>query len=137
MIAGFVFAVSFFTVAQFFASYCHSPIAEARCHELSEQAREISRAAAHTARADQFKRLLELITLCPGSGGDTNRVRAVSTYFNLLGLGKSLLGRAIPAAAHWIETERDGCTYVAAVALDRRIAYSRSVMSQLQASDRL
>jgi hypothetical protein len=137
MIAGLVFAISFLTLAQFFVSYCHSLIAESRGYELSEQAREISGIAARTARGDQFKRLLELIALCPEPGGDTNRVRAVSTYFSLLGLGRTLLSPAIPSTAQWIDAERGGCAYVAAVVLDRRIAYSRRLLSQQQAGSQL
>jgi hypothetical protein len=137
MIAGLVFAISFLTLAQFFVSYCRSLIAKSRGCELSEQAREISGVAANTARGDQFKRLLKLIELCPGPGGDANRIRAVSTYFNLLGFGRALLNRAIPSAAHWIEAERGGCTYVAAVVLDRRIAYSQSLLAEQQAANRL
>jgi len=130
MIAEIVFAISFLTLAQFFVSYCRSLIAKSRGYELSEQAREISGVAANTARGDQFKRLLTLIALCPGPGGDANRIRAVSTYFNLLGFGQALLSRAIPSAARWIDAERGGCAYVAAVVLDRRIAYRRTVLLQ-------
>jgi hypothetical protein len=137
MIAGLVFAISFLTLAQFFVSYCHSLIAESRNYELSEQVREISGVAANAARGEQFKRLLELIALCPESGGDANQVRAVSTYFNLLGLGRTLLSRAVPSAAQWIDAERGGCAYVAAVVLDRRIAYSRGLLSQQQSGNQL
>lgn len=129
MIAGLVFAISFLTLAQFFVSYCHFLIAESRGFELSVQAREISGVGRNSARADQFKRLLKLIALCPTPGGDTTRVRAVSTYFNLLGLGRKLLRTAIPSADRWMEAERGGCAYVAAVLLDRRIAFGRSLLA--------
>ena len=48
---------------------------------------------------------------------------------SLLGVVRMLLGWAAPAA-QWIEAERGGCAYVAAVALDRRIAYNRMLMAQ-------
>ncbi|MGD0908151.1 MAG: hypothetical protein ABSA96_11260 [Candidatus Acidiferrales bacterium] len=137
MIAGVVLAISFLMLARFFVSYCHSLIAKSRSYELSEQARKISGVAAHMARGDQFNRLLSLIALCPGTGGDANRVRAVSSYFNLLGLARTLLSGVIPTAAQWIEAERGGCAYVAAVVLDRRIAYSRNLLAHQQASNQL
>ncbi len=51
----------------------------------------------------------------------------------MLGLVRTVLSWAIPSAAQWIEAERGGCAYAAAVVLERRIAYSRS-MGEQQAS---
>ena len=130
MIAALIFVISFVTLLQFFVSYSHSLIAESRNHELSEQACEISGVTARTVCGDQFKRLLLLIALCPGPGGDTIEVHAVSAYFKMLGLVRGLFTWALPAAGQWIETERGGCTYAAAVVLDRRIAYNRMLTAR-------
>jgi hypothetical protein len=130
MIAILIFGISILTLLQFFVSYCHSLIAESRGYELSEQAREISGITARAARGDQFRRLLQLIALCPEPGGDKGQVRAVSLYFGLLGLVRMLFGWVRPAVTKWIDSERGGCAYVAAVMLDRRIAYSRVLMAQ-------
>jgi hypothetical protein len=44
------------------------------------------------------------------------------------------LGRALsPALSRWAEDERVNCVYFAAVALDRRIAYSRALLAQQMA----
>jgi hypothetical protein len=130
MIAILIFGISVLTLLQFFVSYCHSLIAESRGHEFSEQGREISGVNGHSVRGDQFRRLLELIALCPEPGDDGSQVRAVSLYFGLLGLGRVLLGWIEPAVARWIDSERGGCAYVAAVVLDRRIAYNRVLMAR-------
>jgi Flp pilus assembly protein TadB len=130
MIAGLIFVISFVTLLQFFVSYCRSLIAESRSHELSEHAQEISGITAKTVRGDQFKRLLQLLALCPEPRGDSKQVRALSTYFSLLGLVRTLLSWAAPSVSQWIETERGGCAYVAAVALDHRIAHNRMMMAQ-------
>jgi len=130
MIAAMIFAISFLTLLQFFVSYSRSLIAESRDHELSEQAREICGLTASTVAGDQFRRLLALIALCPEPGGDSFQVRVVALYFHLLGLVRVLLSRAIPSVAAWIEAERGGCAYAAAVVLDRRIAYNRMIMAQ-------
>lgn len=128
--ATLIFAISFLTLLQFFVSYSHSLIAELRLYELSQQTRELSGVTPKTVRGDQFKRLLQLIAICPESGEDSHQVRAVSAYFRMLGLVRALFSKVFPAAARWIDTERGGCTYVAAVVLDRRIAYNRTLKAQ-------
>jgi hypothetical protein len=130
MIAAMIFVISFLTLLQFFVSYSRSLIAESRDHELSEQAREICGLTAKTVAGNQFLRLLALIALCPEPGGDSFEVRVVALYFHLLGLVGILSSRAIPSVASWIEAERGGCAYAAAVVLDRRIAYNRMIMTQ-------
>jgi hypothetical protein len=130
MIAILIFVVSFLTLLQFFVSYCHSLIAESRGYELSEQGREISGVTGHVVHGDQFRRLLQLVALCPEPGGDNSQVRAVSLYFGLLGLVRMLFGWIEPTVARWVESERGGCAYLAAVMLDRRIAYNRVLMAR-------
>ncbi len=130
MIAVLIFVISILTLLQFFVSYSRSLIAESQSHKLSEEAREICGLTAEEVTGDQFLRLQQLISLCPEPGGDGFEVRAVSLYFRLLGLVRILLSAAIPSAAPWIEAERGGCAYAAAVVLDRRIAYSRMMLAQ-------
>jgi hypothetical protein len=130
MIATFIFVISALTLLQFFVFYCHSVIAESRAYVLSEQGREIAGVTGRSIRGDQFGRLVQLIALCPEPGGDSNQVRVVSTYYGLLGVVRTLFGWIEPALVQWIETERGGCAYVAAVMLDRRIAYNRVLMAR-------
>jgi hypothetical protein len=131
MIAILIFALSILTLLQFFVSYCHSLIAESRGYELSEQVCEISSITANGPQGDKFKRLLQLFAICPERGSDGMQVRAVSTYFIMLGLMRTLFSWIGPAAAQqWIESERGGCAYVVAVMLDRRIACNRVLMDQ-------
>jgi CBS domain containing-hemolysin-like protein len=130
MMAAMIFVISILTLLQFFVSYSRSLIAESRGHELSEQAREICGLTAKTAAGDQFRRLSELIALCPESGSDGSTLLVVSAYFHLLDGLRHLSGWTIPSAKAWIESERGGCAYAAAVVLDRRIAYNRMIMAQ-------
>ncbi len=122
-------AVSPLALLQFFVWYCHSLITKSREVGLSEYAREISGVTRRTARGDQFVRLRQLIALCPEPGGDIYKLHAVSIYFGMLGFVRDLL-RRIPAAAKWIELERSGCAYAAAVVLDARMTYSRALISR-------
>jgi hypothetical protein len=130
MIAALIFVISFLTLLQFFLSYTRSLIAESQGHELSEQTREICGLTARTVPGDHFQRLQQLIALCPETEGRDFEVRAVALYFRLLGLGRTLLSQAMPSAGPWIEAERGGCAYAAAVVLERRIAYNRMIMAQ-------
>jgi hypothetical protein len=125
-----IFGASLLALLQFFGVYCHSLIVKSRYCELSEHAREVSGVTARNMRGDQFKRLRQLIALCPEPREDGYPLRAVSTYFGLLGFVRMLLGWVLPAAGKWIESERGGCTYLAAVVLDRRIACSRMLIAR-------
>jgi hypothetical protein len=130
MIAAMILGISFLTLLQFFVSYSRSLIAESRGIELSEQTREFCGVTARTVPGDQFQRLQQLIALCPEPGGDGIQVRVVSLYFQLLSLVRVLFCSVIPSAAAWVEAERGGCAYAAAVVLDRRIAYNRMMTAQ-------
>jgi hypothetical protein len=129
-VATAIIAVSPLAFLQFFAWYCHSLIAKSREVGLSESAREISGVTRRTVRGDQFIRLRQLIALFPEPGGDIYKLRAVSIYFGMLGFIHDQLSRAFPAAAKWIELERSGCAYAAAVVLDGRMTYSRTLISR-------
>jgi hypothetical protein len=131
MIAVAISLISFLTLLQFFVFYSRSLIAESRVHQLSAQALEICGLERKGLTDSQFQRLLQLISLCPDPGGDQLGVRTVALYFQLLSVAQALLSWAMPSAKPWIEAERGGCAYVAAVILDRRIAYNRTMVAQL------
>jgi hypothetical protein len=130
MIPALIFLVSLLTFLQFFVSYSRSLIVESRAHKLSEETLEICGLAARTQAGDQFRRLQQLISLCPETRGDRFHVRVVALYFHLLGFARAASSWAIPSATSWIEWERCGCAYAAAVVLDRRIAHNRMMMAQ-------
>jgi hypothetical protein len=130
MIALLISGISVLALLQFFVSYCHALIAESRSYKLSEQTREICGVTTHATRSDEFKRLLQLIAVCPEPNGDQNQVRAISLYFGLLSLIRTLLGWIKPAVGQWIDSECNGCAQAAIVMLDRRIAYNRLLMAR-------
>ena len=130
MIAALIFGISFLTLMQFFVSYSRALIAESRTRELSEQTREICGITGRMPGGDQFRRLLQLIALCPETRGEGRKVMTVSVYFRLLDFVRVLSAWAMPSAQGWVELERSGCAYVAAVVLDGRIAHNRRMMAQ-------
>jgi hypothetical protein len=131
MIAALICVASVFALLQLVIPWCRSIIASSRRVELSARVREVTGIADNDVAADDFVRLLQFVRLCPERGDDHNEIRAVGTYYGLMNLL-----RRIPGLAPWAEQERRSCSYFAAVALDRRISYSRDLFSQ-QVADRL
>jgi hypothetical protein len=130
MIAALIFAISTLTLLQFFVSYSRSLIAESQIQKLSEHTRDICGITTKAVAGDQFRRLLQLVALCPESGEDGGKLMTVSVYFRLLDFLRALAKRVVPSATGWIEAERSGCAYVAAVVLDHRIAHNRRLLAQ-------
>ena len=129
MIAALILVISFLTLLQFFVSYCHSVIAESKQCELSERTWEVTGITERKVSGEQCRRLLGLIELCPDSGADHARLRALTVCFSLLERARMLSGWFVPGLARWIESERGGCAYAAAVLLDRRIIHNRSLLA--------
>jgi len=135
MAAAFICVISIAVFLQFFVSYCRSILAVSGKVELSERVREVSGITNRSVGADDFSRLVQLVRLCPERGDDQADIRAVGTYYGLLRVMKRISAFVIPRVATWAERERQGCSHFAAVALDRRISYSRDLFTQ-QIADR-
>jgi hypothetical protein len=129
MIAGIILACSIVFLLQFFVSYCRSLIAASSKQALSPEVRDVT-GIASSATGDDFARVIQLLRLCPESPEDRSRVQAVGAYFSLLNMVRSTLAKAMPTLRTWTETERGHCAYFAAVALERRIAFSRDMLAQ-------
>jgi len=127
--AALIFVVSAIALLQFFISYCRSLIAASMKQPLSEEVRDVAGIPA-TASGDDFVRVIQLVHLCPDRPEDRGDLRAVGAYFRLLNIIRSTVARVIPSLVTWTELERNQCAYFAAVALDRRIAFSRDMLAQ-------
>lgn len=130
MIAALILVISFALLLQFFVAYSRSLIATYRQVDLSEDAREVTGIANRHASGDDFRRLLQLVWLCPEPGDDKLEIRTVRTYYSLLNMVRVFARSLAPQVAAWVDLERAGCAYFAAVALDRRIAHNREMMAQ-------
>lgn len=133
MIAALICVISLAALLQFFVSYCRSLIAACSKVELSEQVREVTGIESQTVPGDEFERLLQLVRLCPERGDDRGEIRAVGAYYGLLNLVRVIFRSVAPGFAGWAELERQHCSYFAAVALDRRIAFSRDLLAEQMA----
>ena len=128
MIGSLILVLSATSLLQFFVWYCHAIVSASRSIELSEPARDVTGIGARSASGGEFGRVLQLVRLCPEPGNDRPAMAAVRVYYKLLGGMRTGLGWTSRGLANWLEGERGGCTYFAAVALDRRIDYNRALM---------
>lgn len=130
MITALIFALSVVALLQFFVSYCRSLIAACSSQPLSDQVREVTGIREGVISGNEFARLLQLARLCPESGKDRSAVTAVTAYYRLLQVARAASRRIIPSVVSWTERELSGCAHFAAIALDRRITYSRGLMAE-------
>ena len=128
MMAGIIFAFSLVCLLQFFISYCRSLIAASAKQPLSPEVQDVTGIKTR-ASGDDFARVTQLLQLCPERPEDRNRVQAVGAYFGLLSLVRSTVARFVPALREWTRLEQGHCAYFVAVALDRRIAFSRDMLA--------
>jgi hypothetical protein len=129
MMASIILACSIVLLLQFFVSYCRSLIAVSSKQILSAEVKDVT-GIQRLASGDDFKRVMQLLQLCPERPEDRNSVQAIGVYFSLLNLLRSTLARIVPSTLAWTELERGHCAYFAAVALERRISFSRDMLAQ-------
>jgi len=129
MIAAIILVCSVAFFLQFFVPYCRSLIASSAAHVLSPEVRDVTGISTQAA-GDDFARVIQLLMLCPDRPEDRGEIRAIGLYFQMLNVMKAALGRLTPSVQAWAEKERGRCTYFAAVALDRRVAFSRDLLAQ-------
>jgi hypothetical protein len=129
MIAAIILVCSAAFFLQFFVPYCRSVIASSAGHVLSEEVQDVT-GISKQAAGDDFARVMQLLMLCPDRPEDRGEIRAIGVYFRLLNVVKTTAARLAPSLLAWAEKERGRCTYFAAVALDRRVAFSRDLLAQ-------
>ena len=130
IVAVLICVISIALLLQFFVSYCRSVIASSCKASLSDRVCEVAGIQDQKLRGDEFSRLVQLLHLCPGRGDDRGDLRIVATYYALLAAAKAILRPISSAISRWVESERESCSYFAAVVLDRRISYSRELLAQ-------
>jgi hypothetical protein len=129
MIGAIILVCSVVFLLQFFVSYCRSLIAASVKHALSPEVQDVT-GISKAASGDDFARVIQLLHLCLDRPEDRGQIRAIDAYFRLLNVARSTVAKVVPAILDWTEMERGHCTYFAAVALDRRIAFSRDMLAQ-------
>jgi hypothetical protein len=129
MMAGIILVCSVVLFLQFFVFYCRSLIAVSAKQALSPEVQDVTGIQRAASGAD-FKRVMQLLQLCPERPEDRNGIQAIGAYFRLLSFLRTTLARVVPSLQSWTEIERGQCTYFAAVALERRISFSRDMLAQ-------
>jgi hypothetical protein len=129
MMAGIILVCSVVLLLQFFVSYCRSLIATSSRQVLSPEVKDVT-GIQRAASGEDYKRVMQLLQLCPERREDRNSVQAIGAYFSLLNFLRSTVARMVPSMRAWTELERAHCAYFAAVALERRISFSRDMLAQ-------
>jgi hypothetical protein len=130
MIAAVILCVSIAAMLQFFISYCRSLIAASARQPLSAETQDVTGIPNRVAaRSKDFLRVTQLLQLCPERPNDRGGIRSVQFYFRLLKMSRKGFGWMIPSLRPWTEMQGAQCAYYVAVALDRRIAFSRDVVA--------
>jgi len=130
MIAALICVVSVAALLQFLALYCRSILASSRKIKLSERVLEVAGVGRGSVAAGDFHRFHQLIHLCPETDDDRNELRAMGIYYGLLNVLGRVSNLFMPRVAAWSERERQGCSYFAAVVLDRRISHNQGLFAQ-------
>src|SRR5438270_11632065 len=129
MMAAVILVCSLILMMQFFVSYCRSLIAASAKEQLPLEVQEVT-GISRTASPEDFSRVVQLLQLCPDRPEDRGDLRAVGAYYKILGFVRSTFAVAAPSLKSWADRERAMCSYFAAVALGRRIAFSRNLLAQ-------
>jgi hypothetical protein len=129
MMAALVFVVSVVIFLQFFVFYCRSLIAVSSKQPLSPEVQDVT-GIQRTASGEDFNRVMQLLHLCPERPEDRKGIQAIGAYFRMLSFLRSTIARLAPSMKAWTESERGHCTYFAAIALERRISFSRDMLAQ-------
>ena len=134
MIAALICVVSIVALLQLLAAYCRSLLAASRRVELSDRVRELAGFTNQKVGVADFGRLLQLVRLCPDGDDNQGEIRIVRLYYRALRALNQFSSAIVPRVAAWANRECENCSYFAAVALDRRISYSRELFTQQMGS---
>jgi hypothetical protein len=129
VIAAIVLGCSIIFFLQFFVPYCRSLITASSNHVLSPEVQDVT-GLTSPASGEDFHRVVQLLRLCPDRPEDRGEIRAIGVYFSMLNALKTITRSIAPAVRASVERELGRCTYFAAVALDRRVAFSRDLLAQ-------
>jgi hypothetical protein len=129
MMAAVILVCSLVFMLQFFISYCRSLIAASAKEPLPQEVQDVT-GINRTASPEDFSRVVQLLHLCPDRPEERGQLRAIGTYYQILGFVRSTIARIAPSLKSWADCERAQCTYFAAVVLGRRIAFSRDLLAQ-------
>jgi hypothetical protein len=130
MILALIYIVLLAALAEFFLYYCRSILASSKRIQLPAGVCEAAGVDRSGVAPGDFARFLGLVRLCPEESADHRSICAVWAYYSLVhALGRVSHG-LVPRVESWAEKEQRNCSHFAAVALDRRISYTRRLLAQ-------
>ena len=129
MMAAIILVCSAVFFLQFFVWYCRSILAVSAKQPLSPEVQDVT-GIQRVASGTDFNRVMQLLQLCPERPEDRQGIQAIGAYFRMLSFADATVARLVPSMKSWTDAERGHCTYFAAIALERRISFSRDMLAQ-------
>jgi hypothetical protein len=117
MIAAILLCVSIVALCQFGLYYWRAIIANISGQQVSDRVRIAAGISTPSARARDFRAILNVLELAPTLVGDSGACRGVRAYFSVL----EKIGSFIPAVTEWAQAEMDMCSRYAAVVVDQHL----------------
>ena len=96
MIAAVILVCSLASLALFLVSYCRSLIAAAAGEKLPLEVQEVT-GITSAASPEDFTRVVQLLQLCPDRPEERGQLRAIGTYYQILGFVCSTIARIAPS----------------------------------------
>lgn len=122
--------LSLLTLPICFVAYCRSKLKAAARVQFTEACLGILRLENGRLEAKHFWQLLAFVDLCPLAENDGTAVAAVRAYFGVLTLLERILPGSLTALRAGTNRERQSCSHLIAVVLDRRIAHARKMLAE-------
>jgi hypothetical protein len=122
MIAAFIFVFGVGAFLQFSLAYCRTLLMTYGKVELSERMNDILGLKGNAVDPSEFERLMSLVLVAPDPCDDRIEIFAVRAYHGVVDFAQSVLSLVSGNAVHWFERDLAGCSYFAAVTLDRRLS---------------
>src|SRR4029077_11548939 len=109
MFAAMLFAISIVALSQFAAYYWRAMLAGAAAQPVSDRVMAAAGVQNGQLTGQHFPALLGLHDMTPELRSDGNDIGLVRSYYALVDVIVSLVGRSMPAVAAWCERELTIC----------------------------
>lgn len=128
MIAATLFCISMVALGQFALYYWRGSIANTAAKQISDRVRVAAGIQTASVSSRDFRAILTVYDLTPDLKGAGRKCRAIRAYY----FSVEKIGRLIPPAANWADTEKAMCTRYVAALLDQRLDRNTDSASQLR-----
>ncbi len=128
MVAAMLLIISVVALGQFAVYYWRAVLSGVASQPVSARVQM----AAGLAGSPDFDAYLNLYEVTPSLAQDQGELRAVRTYYRVVGILGRIARLAFPQLASWTEREMATCTRYVAVLLDRRLERNLACAAEMR-----